>query len=275
MKARSLGLAVLLLAGVASSAFAQERRRGGHFEPTPRALPAAPAAREAPRAAEARPAPQGWENRRQGGGERRDPRALEGPRPDANPGAGRSQSSVRSWRGGWGEQRGLEASRRELGGERTPPPAPADTGPRVIHRGESPERPDRPDRHRRGDDWPRGDRWGRNDGGSDLRWNDGRHVRPDRLPTWQAHRYPPVYTSHSRHRGHVWVVPPGYYVHSWRYGEYLPSAWYAPNYYVLEWWLYDLPEPPYGYEWVRVGADAVLVDVYNGRVVQVVRLAFW
>jgi len=272
MKARSLGLAVLLLAGAASSALAQARSwRGGNFEQAPRALPAAPVAREAPRAAEARPAPQGWESRRQGGGERRE-RPSWGQRPDGDSGAGRSQSSRRSWRGGWPDQAGLEPPHRERPGERTPPPAPADAGPRVVHRGESPERPDR---HRRGDDRPRGDRWGRNDGGADLRWNDDRHVRPDRLPTWQARRYPPVYTSHSRHRGHVWIVPPGYYVHSWRYGEYLPSAWYAPNYYVLEWWLYDLPEPPYGYEWIRVGADAVLVNVYDGRIVQVVRVAFW
>jgi Ni/Co efflux regulator RcnB len=33
--------------------------------------------------------------------------------------------------------------------------------------------------------------------------------------------------------------------------------------------------PPIGYVWVRVGHDALLVDEFNGRVVQVVRYVFW
>ena len=42
----------------------------------------------------------------------------------------------------------------------------------------------------------------------------------------------------------------------------------------MDWWSYGLPEPPYGYDWVRVGPDALLVD-YSGRIVQVVRAVFW
>jgi Ni/Co efflux regulator RcnB len=33
--------------------------------------------------------------------------------------------------------------------------------------------------------------------------------------------------------------------------------------------------PPSGFDWVRVGYDAILVDAYTGQVVQVVRMVFW
>ena len=31
---------------------------------------------------------------------------------------------------------------------------------------------------------------------------------------------------------------------------------------------YDLSDPPYGYEWIRLGSDAVLVDIQSGMVVE-------
>ena len=67
----------------------------------------------------------------------------------------------------------------------------------------------------------------------------------------------------------------GFYVHVWNFGDYLPRGWYASNYRILDWWTYDLPVPPPGYAWVRVGDDALLIDEFNGRVIQVVRYVFW
>ena len=66
-----------------------------------------------------------------------------------------------------------------------------------------------------------------------------------------------------------------FYFRIWNYGEFLPSAWYGPDWYILDPWYYDLPLPPPGFDWVRVGDDAVMIDEYTGRIVQVVRDVFW
>ena len=39
--------------------------------------------------------------------------------------------------------------------------------------------------------------------------------------------------------------------------------------------LTSLPIPPIGYEYVRVGDDVLLVDMFSGRVVQVIYDVFW
>lgn len=64
-------------------------------------------------------------------------------------------------------------------------------------------------------------------------------------------------------------------MHNWRYGEVLPWSWYTPNYYLTDYWRYGLSTPPIGMEWVRVGRDALLVDIFTGRVYQVVTYLFW
>jgi Ni/Co efflux regulator RcnB len=40
----------------------------------------------------------------------------------------------------------------------------------------------------------------------------------------------------------------------------------APNYYIGSYWLYGLPAPPPGYQWIRVGPDALLVRYGDGYV---------
>ncbi|MCR5878967.1 RcnB family protein [Phenylobacterium sp. J367] len=75
--------------------------------------------------------------------------------------------------------------------------------------------------------------------------------------------------------GHVWRAPVGFYVRAWTFGEILPRGWYDAPYRLGSWWDFGLPMPPPGYDWVRVGYDAVLVDLWSGRVVQVVRYVFW
>ena len=50
---------------------------------------------------------------------------------------------------------------------------------------------------------------------------------------------------------------------------------FGPSYRLNDWWSYGLPWPPPGYDWVRIGDDALLIDRFSGRVVQVVRNLFW
>ena len=47
------------------------------------------------------------------------------------------------------------------------------------------------------------------------------------------------------------------------------------DYYIDDWYSYDLYEPPYGYQWIRVGPDILLVDPVTGRIIQVVSGAFY
>jgi Ni/Co efflux regulator RcnB len=116
---------------------------------------------------------------------------------------------------------------------------------------------------RRRGDWNRGDRRGD--------WDRGDHGRPQ----WRAGAYP--HSFHSARRYHIGAYrrPPHFYTHVWSFGEFLPGTWFGPDYLIDEWWDYDLPAPPPGYDWVRVGDDALLVDEYTGRIVQVVRNLFW
>lgn len=145
-------------------------------------------------------------------------------------------------------------------------------------RGDGDRRWDGNGRDRRGDGDRNGHRGdGDRRGDNNHRWDgrgDGRGP-PNNWPRWDGKRYPHSYNSRHRYRGHYWVAPVGFYVRSWAFGDYLPSGWFAPNYRILDWWLYDLPIPPPGFDWVRVGPDALLVDNYSGRVVQVVRFVFW
>jgi Ni/Co efflux regulator RcnB len=63
-------------------------------------------------------------------------------------------------------------------------------------------------------------------------------------------------------------------VNSWSFGDYLPGGWYSQSYY-LNSGMYGLPYPPVGCEWVRVGDDALLVDVWSGQVLSVYYNLFW
>ena len=136
---------------------------------------------------------------------------------------------------------------------------------------------------RRDDGWRDRDRRGdgrrdhdRRDG--DRRWSDGRdwdrHDDRRDYRRWERGRYPSVYFSSYRYR-HAWRPPSGFYVRSWGYGDFYPRSWFGPSYWILDPWQYDLPLPPPGFDWVRSGSDALLIDQYTGRIVQVVRNIFW
>jgi Ni/Co efflux regulator RcnB len=63
--------------------------------------------------------------------------------------------------------------------------------------------------------------------------------------------------------------PPGWTARRWSYGDILPRAFWAPQYLLADYWLFALEVPPAGYEWVRNGADAMLVDINSGEILQV------
>lgn len=63
--------------------------------------------------------------------------------------------------------------------------------------------------------------------------------------------------------------PPGWRNHRWGYGEILPRAYWAPQYVIGDYWLFSLEVPPVGYEWVRDGNDALLIDTSTGAILQV------
>jgi hypothetical protein len=68
--------------------------------------------------------------------------------------------------------------------------------------------------------------------------------------------------------------PSGWGYRSWARGEFLPRLFISTPYFIDYDWL-GLPPPPYGYRWVRYGPDALLVNVYDGRILDVIYDAFY
>jgi len=124
-----------------------------------------------------------------------------------------------------------------------------------------------------------GDRnWDRNrdgHGSSPGRWDGRGQPRWQHGDRWQRGRLPPVFWSQQRYHLRPYRAPYGYYVRDWGFGDFLPRGWFGNDYWIGDFLDYDLPYPPPGYEWVRVGDDALLVDRFTGRIVQVVRGIFW
>ena len=63
--------------------------------------------------------------------------------------------------------------------------------------------------------------------------------------------------------------PSGWHAHVWTHGEILPRAYWAPQYILSDYWLFALEVPPAGYEWVRDGSDALLINIDTGEILQV------
>lgn len=70
--------------------------------------------------------------------------------------------------------------------------------------------------------------------------------------------------------------PYGWYYRQWSFGMYLPYLfWQNRDYWIRDYWDFGLPEPPYGYIWVRDGDDALLINAGNGYILQVVYSVFY
>ena len=96
-------------------------------------------------------------------------------------------------------------------------------------------------------------------------------------PHYDAQYFPRVFQPEHRYawRGQPWISQPGYYYRHWAYGDRLPFGWFTDRWIINDYYYYDLAVPPYGYEWIRVGPDALLVDLDDGTVVESVYGLFY
>lgn len=97
-------------------------------------------------------------------------------------------------------------------------------------------------------------------------------VRPR---TFDRRAYQRNFNAARKFRGGFYRKPPGWYYRRWTFGQVLPFAFFARNYWLNDYYVYDLPVPPYGYEWVRYGDDALLVNIRTGAILQVVYGIFY
>lgn len=69
--------------------------------------------------------------------------------------------------------------------------------------------------------------------------------------------------------------PPGWSARAWRRDQYVPRHWLGLGYLYVEPWDFALPPGPPRSAWMRLGEDAVLVDLRSGRILQVAPALFW
>lgn len=78
------------------------------------------------------------------------------------------------------------------------------------------------------------------------------------------------YQSSRGHRIGPYRGPDNWEYRRWRFGDILPEAFWGDQYWLGDYWLFGLEVPPVGYEWVRYGPDALLVNITTGEIAQVV-----
>ncbi|MGC1302101.1 MAG: RcnB family protein, partial [Caulobacteraceae bacterium] len=81
--------------------------------------------------------------------------------------------------------------------------------------------------------------------------------------------------SFSRFRTSPFNYPSGWGYRRWAVGSYLPALFLSSSYFIDDFAGYNLGPPAPGCRWVRYGPDALLVNVYNGAVVDVAYGVFW
>jgi Ni/Co efflux regulator RcnB len=77
------------------------------------------------------------------------------------------------------------------------------------------------------------------------------------------------FRAQQRFRAPSYRRPPGYYARRWGWGQVLPSFFWTRDYWLTDYYDYDLPPPPFGAIWVRVGDDALLIDQDSGEIIEV------
>jgi len=101
-------------------------------------------------------------------------------------------------------------------------------------------------------------------------------------PHWQEyhqnfdpHPYQWNREAERRYQWEVYREPRGWYYRRWSYGEVFPVIFWTQDYWISSYWEFGLPDPPYGYVWVRYGPDALLIDVESGQILSVVYGLFY
>jgi Ni/Co efflux regulator RcnB len=64
-------------------------------------------------------------------------------------------------------------------------------------------------------------------------------------------------------------APRGWAPRRWSYGQILPRSYWSSPYILGDYWLFGLEIPPVGFEWVRAGSDALLINTRSGEILQV------
>lgn len=123
---------------------------------------------------------------------------------------------------------------------------------------------------RNGRDWNdngrgRGDRWDNDRDRRGRDWN-GRNGRRDYagISQWRRNFHSP-----RRYRTSAYYAPRGYHYRRWSYGQYLPDIYWSRRYWLFDFIVYGLFEPPSDLVWVQYGPDALLIDRYTGEIIQV------
>ncbi len=127
------------------------------------------------------------------------------------------------------------------------------------------------DRDRGDYDRDRGDRHDddRHGWDNDRRDWDSSHHRDSRYYTryrdsrWSGYHWSSQYRYRAPSR---YIYPSGYRPYQWQVGYRLPYNYYNSSYYYVDYRAYRLPPPPYGYHWVRVDRDVVLVSLASGLI---------
>ena len=197
------------------------------------------------------------------------------------------QSAVLENRGGR-DQQGRD--RGERGAAPAPQatiqaPQPSNRGDRGNWQGDRNDRDSRQGRDNRGDnnrnrgadrrDWNNGRDFNRDfnrDGRTDYRRGGYGGPRRDFSGFRDYHRN---FNASRRFNVPSYRRPAGWYERRWTFGEFLPAAFWARDYWIVDFEEYDLPPPPYGAVWVRVGADALLIDEDSGEIITVSYRVFY
>ena len=246
----------LLIAFTAAAAFAgplaasaqdhgHEGRGGGQAPAAAPAAPAAPAA-QAPNTGRGGG---GWQGRGQGGGQ-----------------AGGFQGGGRYGRGGQGQAPQAQA-----------PQAQAQPQARGQFQGQGGRRPDA---QYRGGAGQAAEGFRNDNRGGGQRFNDNRFAEQRQFDQGRGgyrngQRYADNRGGYSRYRAQPFRWPAGYGYRRWGLNEYLPRIFLGGGYFIGDYYDIGLGYPPPGEQWVRVGNDALLVDIYSGQIIDVVRDVFY
>lgn len=83
------------------------------------------------------------------------------------------------------------------------------------------------------------------------------------------------FSSPRRFHASTYQRPRGWYAHRWTFGERLPTLFWTQNYWLSDYFDFGLTLPPPGTVWVRDGSDALLIDQYDGQIIQVAYDVFY
>ena len=95
--------------------------------------------------------------------------------------------------------------------------------------------------------------------------------RSDNRYDWRNHRR----HHHSLFQFGFYYDPFGWNYRHYSIGSRLWPSYYRSSYWLNDPWQYRLPYAPPGYRWIRYFDDAILVDTWDGQVVDVIYNFFW